>query len=83
MYLTAATTSDDFVIDGNTFSITGDKVVFVRHIEVDGAVSRPTITGTIDDFVPPWGNVKHPVTLIHDLGTEWTVDVDEVTWSQV
>lgn len=81
-YFGATTTSDALTVDANTFSITGDEVVFVKHIEVAGVVSRPTLTGTIGSFTPPTGNVKSPATSIIDGATAWTVDVDETTWTQ-
>jgi len=82
MFLAAKTTSTDLTVSGNYYNMTGDKVVFIKQIYIYDDKTRPVIAETILDFVPPTHKVISPGTWIHDGITEWTVDVDELTWTQ-
>jgi len=81
-FLAVGGTSTGLTITGNSYTMTGDKVVFVRQHWVYDDIVRPVINETILDFVPPLHKVISPGTSIIDGATVWTVGVDELTWTQ-
>jgi hypothetical protein len=86
IYAEASTSSSDFTITGNSFSLTGDRVAFMRLIEVGDNTVQPLITGTIAKFAPPTGQVDTSSAITDDgashyIVTAWTGDAAPKDWT--
>jgi len=68
-------------LNGNSYSVTGDKAVFIQHIYVYDNIAQPLITETIASFVPPTHKVQTTSRVI-DGSYIWVVGSDGLTWKK-
>ena len=82
MYLRASVSSSGVEIHDNSYTMTGDKVMFERQFRVADDVIQPLFTDRVTGFVVPTHVVDDASTIIDGVYT-WTVDVTGLIWTKL